>query len=66
MVVALLLLVFAMVASFVIGTPPASLRGEAAAGAFLAGWQRSRLATFVVHSAFVRTLPDGKQLSRRR
>jgi hypothetical protein len=61
-VVALLLLVFAMVASFVLGTPPASLRGESAARAFLAEWQRSRLATFVVHSDFVRTLPDGNQL----
>lgn len=61
-VVALGLLVFAMGAAFVIGTPESSTRGEPAARAFLSEWKRSRLATFVVHSEFVRTLSDGNQL----
>ncbi len=61
-VVALAVLVGGMVAAFVIGTPAGTTRGEPAARAFLDTWQRSRLATFVVRSDFVRTLPDGNQL----
>jgi hypothetical protein len=61
-VVALALLVFAMGAAFVIGTPASSVRGEPAARAFLSEWERSRLATFVMHADFVRTLTDGSQL----
>jgi hypothetical protein len=61
-VVALALLVFAMGAAFVIGTPASSVRGEPAARAFLSEWKRSRLATFVMHADFVRTLADGSQL----
>jgi hypothetical protein len=61
-VVALVFLVGAMVAAFVVGTPPPSRSGDAATKEFLAAWERSRLATFVVHSDFVRTLPDGNQL----
>ena len=56
------LLVFAMGAAFVIGTPASSVRGEPAARAFLSEWKRSRLATFVMHADFVRTLADGSQL----
>ena len=61
-VVALAMLAGGMVAAFVIGTPAGTTRGEPAARAFLDTWQRSRLATFVVRSDFVRTLPDGNQL----
>jgi hypothetical protein len=61
-VVALAVLVAGMVAAFVIGSPAGTTRGEPAARAFLAAWERSRLATFVVRSDFVRTLPDGNQL----
>src|SRR5262245_24078855 len=61
-VVALAVLVAGMVAAFVIGTPATSTTGEPAARSFLAAWERSRLATYVVRSDFVRTLPDGNQL----
>ena len=51
-----------MVAAFVIGSPSGTVRGTSAAQAFLAAWERSRLATYVVKSDFTRTLPDGNQL----
>jgi len=60
--VAVVGLVVAMVASFAIGTPPTTRRGDAAARSFLDAWRRSRTSTFVVHSTFVRTLPDGGHL----
>lgn len=62
MAVAALFFVGACVASFVIGTPPRSLRGEAAAQTFLTTWRQSRTATFAVDSDFTRTLPDGNTL----
>jgi hypothetical protein len=62
LVVAILVLVGAAVAAFVIGTPPRSARGQPAARAFLDQWERSRLATYYVRSDFTRTLPDGNQL----
>jgi hypothetical protein len=37
-----------------------SARGQHAAQNFLDAWRRSRTATYVVDSTFVRTLPDGK------
>jgi hypothetical protein len=61
-VVALVVLVAGMVAAFVIGSPSGTARGPSAAQSFLAGWERSRLATYVVQSDFVRTLSDGQQL----
>jgi hypothetical protein len=61
-VVALVVLVSGMVAAFVIGSPSGTARGASAAQSFLAAWERSRLATYVVRSDFVRTLPDGRQL----
>jgi len=61
-VVALVVLVAGMVAAFLIGSPSGTTRGPSAAQSFLAAWQRSRLATYVVQSDFVRTLPDGRQL----
>lgn len=61
-VVALVLLVAGMVAAFVIGSPSGTTRGPSAAQSFLAAWERSLLATYVVQSDFVRTLPDGQQL----
>jgi hypothetical protein len=51
-----------MVAAFVIGSPSGTVRGASAAQTFLAAWERSRLATYVVKSDFTRTLPDGNQL----
>jgi hypothetical protein len=60
--VALLFFVTACVAAFSIGTPPRSLRGDAAAEPFLAIWRQSRMATFVVDFDFRRTLPDGNVL----
>jgi len=60
--VALLFFVAACVAAFSIGTPPRSLRGEAAADSFLATWRQSRMATFVVDYDFSRRLPDGNVL----
>ena len=62
--VALLALVGTVVAAFVIGTPPRSLRGDAASQSFLTTWRQSRMATFVVDSDFTRTLPDGSQLQQ--
>lgn len=62
--VALLFFAAACVASFVIGSPARSLRGPAAVDAFLATWRQSRSATFVVDSAFTRTLPDGNRLEQ--
>ena len=61
-VVALIVLVGGMVVAFVIGSPSGTARGPSAAQSFLEAWERSRLATYVVHSDFVRTLPDGNQL----
>jgi hypothetical protein len=61
-VVALVVLVGGMIAAFVIGSPSGAARGPSAAQSFLAAWERSRLATYVVRSDFVRTLPDGRQL----
>jgi hypothetical protein len=60
--VALLALAGTCVAALLIGTPPRSLRGEAAAQSFLATWRQSRLATFVVDSDFTRTLPNANRL----
>ncbi|HEV3225633.1 MAG TPA: hypothetical protein VGZ52_02320 [Acidimicrobiales bacterium] len=60
--VAVVALLAAGVAAFVIGTPAPSLRGDAAAREFLRTWRQSRMATFVVQSNFTRTLPDGKRL----
>ena len=62
MAMALLFFIGAGVAAFVIGTPPGSVRGEAAAQAFLSTWRQSRVATFVVNSDFTRSLPDGNTL----
>lgn len=59
---AALVLLAGIVASFVMGTPPRSVRGEPAARNFLDVWRRSREATYVVRSDFVRTLPDGNKL----
>jgi hypothetical protein len=56
------MLVFAMVASFAVGTPPRSARGANAAQSFLSAWEASLLATYYVRSDFTRTLPDGNQL----
>jgi hypothetical protein len=61
-IVALAVLVAGMIAAFVIGTPAGTAHGESAGRSFLAAWERSRLATYVVRSDFVRTLPDGNQL----
>jgi hypothetical protein len=60
--IAVLAFVGAGVAAFLIGSPPRSLRGDAAAQHFLAEWRRSREATFIMDGAFTRTLPDGRQL----
>ena len=60
--VALVALLGACVAAFVVGTPARSLRGAEAARALLATWRESRTATFVVDSDYSRTLPDGRQL----
>jgi hypothetical protein len=57
--VALLFFVVACVAALSIGTPPRSLRGDAAADTFLATWRQSRMATFVVESDFTRSLSGG-------
>jgi hypothetical protein len=62
--VALCFFLAACIASFAIGTPAGSVRGPAAADAFLATWRQSRSATFVVDSAFTRTLPDGNRLEQ--
>ena len=61
-VVALVGLLAACIAAYVIGTPAPSLRGDAAARRFLDTWRESRNATFVVDSDFTRTLPGGQQL----
>jgi hypothetical protein len=61
-VVALIMLGVGMVAAFVIGSPSGTTRGDTAAHSFIAAWERSLLATYVVRSDFVRTLPDGNQL----
>jgi len=61
-VVALIVLVVGMVAAFRIGSPSSTTRGETAAHSFLAAWERSLLATYVVRSDFIRTLPDGNEL----
>jgi hypothetical protein len=61
-VVALIVLLVGMVAAFVIGSPSGTSRGESASRSFLAAWERSLLATYVVRSDFTRTLPDGNQL----
>jgi hypothetical protein len=60
--VALLFFIVAGVAAFSIGTPPRSLRGDAASDTFLSTWRASRMATFVVDSDFSRRLPDGNVL----
>jgi len=60
--IALLGLLAAGVAAFVIGTPASSLRGEPAARALLDTWRESRNAIFVVDSDFTRTVADGQQL----
>jgi hypothetical protein len=60
--VAVVALVGACVAAFVIGTPALSPRGAPAATAFLSTWRASRTGTFVVDSDFTRTLPDGNKL----
>ena len=60
--IALVGLLVACVAAFVIGTPPSSLRGDAAARVFLDTWRESRNATFAVDSDFTRTLTSGQQL----
>ena len=60
--VALVVLLGACAAAFIIGTPARSLRGADAARSLLETWRASRRATFVVESDFSRTLPDGQQL----
>ncbi|MEY2449403.1 MAG: hypothetical protein QOH79_2879 [Acidimicrobiaceae bacterium] len=65
MAVAVLFFLAACAAAAIIGTPPRSLRGDAAAQTFLSTWRQSRLATFVVDSDFTRTLPDDNKLQQR-
>ena len=62
MAMAGLLLVTAVVAAIVIGTPPRSRRGAAGAASFLAAWQRKLTATYVVDATVTRTVADGGQL----
>lgn len=63
--IALLALLAACVAAYVVGTPAPSLRGAPAARVLLDTWRESRNATFVVDSDFTRTLTDGQQLKDR-
>ena len=63
--IAVVALLGACVAAYVMGTPASSLRGDAAAQVFLDTWRDSRNATFVVDSDFTRTLPNGQQLKDR-
>jgi hypothetical protein len=60
--IAIVAFVGACVAAFVIGSPPTSPRGAAAARPFLDAWRRSRQATFIVEQKFTRTLRDGHAL----
>lgn len=62
--VALLALVGACVAAFVIGTPAPSQRGDTAASEFVDAWRASRGASYVADYDFVRTLPDGRTLEQ--
>jgi len=63
--VALLALLGACVASFVIGTPAGSRRGPDAAKALLDAWRANRMATYVAEYQFTRTFPDGNHLEQR-
>jgi hypothetical protein len=60
--IALFGLLAAAVSAFVLGAPPRSLRGDAAATSFLDAWQRKLEGTYVVDATFTRTVPDGSQL----
>ncbi len=62
MALAALLLLVAVGAAIVIGTPPRSRRGAAGAASFLAAWQRKLTATYVVDATVTRTIADGSQL----
>jgi hypothetical protein len=55
-------LLVAAIGSFVLGTPPRSLRGDAAANSFLNTWQRKLEGTYVVDATLTRTVADGSQL----
>lgn len=59
---AVLGLVVAAAAAFAFGPPPSSPRGEPAARSFLAAWDRSLRATFVVHQRSTRRADDGAGL----
>jgi hypothetical protein len=57
--IAVLALVGAGVAAYLLPTPEGRLTGEPAAQSFLDAWERSRLGTYVVESTFRREHPDG-------
>jgi hypothetical protein len=61
--IALGVLVFAAIAANTFAsTPPPSPRGEKAAAALVAAWDRKLHGTYVVDQTFTRTLPDGSEL----
>ena len=61
--IALGVLVFAAIAANTLAsTPPPSPRGEKAAAALVAAWDRKLHGTYVVDQTFTRTLPNGSEL----
>ena len=62
MALAVLLLVTAVAAAAVLGTPPRSRRGASAAASFLSAWQRKLTSTWFVDATVTRTVADGSQL----